>query len=306
MAGGYDESKLAQGFGRTWTICDPGVSIKPYPSGILTHQSMDAMLKLVTDHDVKPAQVDKITFFAGKNIIEPIRYPFAVNHLQAKFSMAALLTMMVLSRRAGRLEFTDANIKSAAFVDMQKRIAVVNDPAIDAMGYDLIRSRIELTRTDGTTVTQWADERYRGGPLNPMTIGDIEHKFAAATDGLIGAAQQRALLDLAWKVETLPDAAAISQAHDLRSQTPTKLPLNKPSRRMADFDFKNKNTWGNADESCVGMGRRSSDSSVEWICGNRGRSHHHQVQSCHGARYPPRAKAHRSSKNSPNSIPKVQ
>ena len=212
MAGGYDESKLAQGFGRTWTICDPGVSIKPYPSGILTHQSMDAMLKLVTDHDVKPAQVDKITFFAGKNIIEPIRYPFAVNHLQAKFSMAALLTMMVLSRRAGRLEFTDANIKSAAFVDMQKRIAVVNDPAIDAMGYDLIRSRIELTRTDGTTVTQWADERYRGGPLNPMTIGDIEHKFAAATDGLIGAAQQRALLDLAWKVETLPDAAAISQA----------------------------------------------------------------------------------------------
>ena len=111
MAGGYDERKLSQGFGRTWTICDPGVSIKPYPSGILTHQSMDAMLKLVTDHNVLPGEVEKVEFFAGTNILEPIRYPFAVNHLQAKFSAAALLTMMVMSRRAGRLEFTDTNIQ---------------------------------------------------------------------------------------------------------------------------------------------------------------------------------------------------
>ena len=212
MAGGYDERKLSQGFGHTWTICDPGVSIKPYPSGILTHQSMDAMLKLVTDHNVLPGEVEKVDFFAGKNIIEPIRYPLAVNHLQAKFSMAALLTMMVMSRRAGRLEFTDANIQSAAFVDMQKRISVINDSGIDAMGYDLIRSRIELTRKDGTKLVQWADERYRGGPLNPMSIADIEGKFSAATDGLIGKTQQRALLDLAWRVETLEDASDIAQA----------------------------------------------------------------------------------------------
>ncbi len=36
MGEGADESKFDQGFGRTLTIVDPGVSIKPYPSGILT------------------------------------------------------------------------------------------------------------------------------------------------------------------------------------------------------------------------------------------------------------------------------
>ena len=44
---------LCRLFGAPLTIVEPGVSIKPYPSGILTHQSMDAMLKLVLDHDLK-------------------------------------------------------------------------------------------------------------------------------------------------------------------------------------------------------------------------------------------------------------
>ena len=68
MGEGATEEKFAQGFGRTYTIVDPGVSIKPYPSGILTHQSMDAMLTLVTQHDVKPEQIERIRFYAGKNL----------------------------------------------------------------------------------------------------------------------------------------------------------------------------------------------------------------------------------------------
>ena len=212
LAGGYDEAKLPQGFGRTWTIVDPGVSIKPYPSGILTHQSMDAMLKLVSDHDVRPEQVEKITFFAGRNILEPIRYPFAQDHLQAKFSMAALLSMIVLNRRAGRMEFTSAFVRSPAFADMQRRVEVVNDNAIDAMGYDRIRSRIELDTRDGRRLVQWADERYRGGPLLPMSDAEVEDKFRAATAGLIDAAHQRRLLDLAWAAPSLDDAGALAQA----------------------------------------------------------------------------------------------
>ena len=94
MGEGLDIGKTTQGFGRRMTIEDPGVSIKPYPSGILTHQSMDAMLKLVLDHDLKFDEVARIRFFAGANIIEPIRYPIARNHLQAKFSMPALLAML--------------------------------------------------------------------------------------------------------------------------------------------------------------------------------------------------------------------
>ncbi len=191
MGEGFDPAKAAQGFGAPLTIVSPGVSIKPYPSGILTHQSMDAMLKLVLDHDLKPDEVARIRFFAGKNIIEPIRYPIARNHLQAKFSMPALLAMIVLRRRASHHEFEDAFVAGAAMQDLQARTDVIGDPAIDALGYDLIRSRIEVDTKDGRTLVQWADERYRGGPLNPISDADLDGKFHMCAEGVLDERAQR-------------------------------------------------------------------------------------------------------------------
>lgn len=210
QGGGVTESKIAQGFGKTWSIVDPGVSIKPYPSGIVTHQSMDALLKLVTEKNVDPATVQQIDFHAGSNILNPIRYPVANNHLQAKFSMAGLLAMIVLRRRAGRREFSDAFIQSAAMQDMQRRIKTHLDPDIEAKGMDVIRSRIEMTLKDGRKLIESANERYRGGPDNPMSDEDLEDKVAACTDGILDTRRRDELIAAAWKVEALPDAARLA------------------------------------------------------------------------------------------------
>lgn len=212
MAGGHYPEKLSQGFGQTWSIADPGVSIKPYPSGIVTHQSMDAMLKLVTTHDVKAEEVERIDFFAGSNILNPIRYPIAADHLQAKFSMAALLSMIVIARRAGRAEFTDAFVQSPAMQDMQRRVDCKLDPAIEAQGMDLIRSRIELVTKARKTLVQEADLRYRGGPDNPMTDADLEAKVAACVAGLMDDRRKARLIAAVWGVLDMADATELAQA----------------------------------------------------------------------------------------------
>ncbi|MDT2021677.1 MmgE/PrpD family protein [Methylocella sp. CPCC 101449] len=211
MGEGFDPAKIAQGFGRQLTIVDPGVSIKPYPSGILTHQSMDAMLKLVLDHDVKADEVKSIRFYAGKNILEPIRYPVAVNHLQAKFSMPALLCMILLKRRASHHEFMDSFVASASMQDLQRRTQVLGDAEIDARGYDLIRSRIEVDTQDGRTLVQWADERYRGGPMNPLSDADLEGKFRMCAEGALDAGAQAKLLEAVQGVESLTSAARLAE-----------------------------------------------------------------------------------------------
>jgi 2-methylcitrate dehydratase PrpD len=218
MGEGFEPEKAEEGFGNTLTIENPGVSIKPYPSGILTHQSMDAMLKLVLEHDLRPQQVERIRFFAGKNIIEPIRYPIAKNHLQAKFSMPALLAMMVLCRRASHHEFEDAFVAGEAMQDLQARTDVVNDPEIDARGYDLIRSRIEVETKDGRTLTQWADERYRGGPLNPISDIDLDGKFRMCAEGVVDGQLQDELLGLA---RGLDDGADLERLMNIIAGTAT-------------------------------------------------------------------------------------
>ena len=99
--------KTSQGFGKTWSIVEPGVSIKPYPCGVLTHPTIDLMLKLVAEHNVKPDDIEAVKVYAGTNILKPIRYPIAANHLQAKFSLPAALAMIALARKAGEREFSD-------------------------------------------------------------------------------------------------------------------------------------------------------------------------------------------------------
>ena len=59
---------------------------------------------------------------------------------------------------------------------MQKRITTELDPEIEKMGFDKMRSRIAINLKSGKIIEGWADERYRGGPDNPLSDGDLEGK----------------------------------------------------------------------------------------------------------------------------------
>lgn len=194
FGGGLFEEKAIQGFGRTFSIVDPGVMVKPYPSGILSHQSMDATLKLITDHAISASDIQKVEFYSGSNILRPLSYSIARNHLEAKFCIPALLAMIILRRRAGRQEFSDDFIGSQQMQELQRRVETILDPAIEQKGFDKVRSRIEIVTRAGDRLIQWADERYRGGPELPMSDQELESKFEAATDGVLSETRRHNLL----------------------------------------------------------------------------------------------------------------
>jgi 2-methylcitrate dehydratase PrpD len=198
--------KVSQGFGKRWTIVEPGVSIKPYPCGVLTHPTIDLMLKLVTEHDVRPDEIEAVQVYAGTNILKPIRYPIAANHLQAKFSLPAALAMIALVRRAGKREFSDDFVSSPAMQSMQRRISTKLDPEIEKLGFDKMRSRISIHLKDGGKVEDRADERYRGGPENPLSDTDLEEKVRSCCDGVLDGERQSSLIDAAWSVLQLKNA----------------------------------------------------------------------------------------------------
>jgi 2-methylcitrate dehydratase PrpD len=206
---GVSPEKVRQGFGKTWSIVEPGVSVKMYPCGVLTHPTIDLMLKLVTDNDVGPGDIETVKVYAANNILQPIRYPIAANHLQAKFSLPASLAMIALSRRAGKREFSDAFVGSAAMQEMQQRISTEFDPEIERMGFDKMRSRIVMRLKDGRTLEGWADERYRGGPENPISDSELEAKVRSCCAGVMDEAGQAALIDAAWSVTQLGDAGEL-------------------------------------------------------------------------------------------------
>jgi 2-methylcitrate dehydratase PrpD len=211
QGGGVSAAKISQGFGKVWTIVEPGVSIKPYPCGVLTHPTIDLMLKLVTEHDVKPHDIDAVKVYAGTNILKPIRYPIAANHLQAKFSLPAALAMIALARQAGKKEFSDEFVGSAEMQTMQKRITTQLDPEIEKLGFDKMRSRIAIHLKDGRSLEGWADERYRGGPENPLSDADLEAKVRSCCDGVLDSERQSKLVATGWSVTQLNDIRALME-----------------------------------------------------------------------------------------------
>jgi 2-methylcitrate dehydratase PrpD len=209
---GFDRDRIAGVLGAPYTIVSPGVSIKPYPCGVLGHPMMDAMKRLVVAHDLQPDQVSRIRVRAGSNILNPLRYPIARNELEAKFCPAFMVSSILLRRKAGIHEFTDEFVLSAPVQEMMTRVERVLDPEIEARGYDKIRARVEVVLHSGVTLAEDADERYRGGPDNPFTPADLEEKFTDCARLVLSDERIGEVLRLVDGVDGLPNVAPLCRA----------------------------------------------------------------------------------------------
>src|SRR5919204_2346406 len=204
--GGADLPRIVPALGKPYSIVDPGVSVKPYPCGSLGHPTMDAMLKLVKDHDIKPEQIAKVRVRAGPNILDPLRYKTARTELEAKFCLPFMMTSIALKRRAGIREFTDEFVSSAPVQTMMARVDTVFDPAIEARGFDKMRSIVEVDLTDGRKLSQASDERYRGGPERPFTSEELHEKFTDCASLILPPERIRRALDV---IESLEQAKSV-------------------------------------------------------------------------------------------------
>lgn len=211
FGGGAEPDRLVPVLGRPHTIVNPGVSVKPYPCGVLSHPSMDAMLKLVVEHDIKPQQIKAVRLRAGSNILEPLRYKTAKTELEAKFCLPFLLSSIAMRRKAGIQEFTDEFVSSGPVQNMMTRVTTIFDPQIEAKGFDKIRSVVEVDLTDGRTLVQASDDRYRGGPDRPFTREELHERFTDCAQLTLPPDRIQRALEQIESIETLKDIRELTR-----------------------------------------------------------------------------------------------
>jgi 2-methylcitrate dehydratase PrpD len=209
---GFDVDRIAGKLGNPHTIVWPGVSIKPYPCGVLGHPTMDAMRRLVLTNDLQPEQIASIRVRAGSNILNPLRYPIAHNELEAKFCPAFMVSAIALRRKAGIHEFTDAFVQSAPVQAMMARVERVLDPEIEAKGWEKIRSTVEVHTTDGRLLVEHADERYRGGPDLPFTREELFEKFSDCASLVLRPAAVTHAFEMVERLDTLDSIGELVSA----------------------------------------------------------------------------------------------
>jgi len=203
LGGGADVARIVPMLGNPFSIVEPGVSVKPYPCGSLGHPTMDAMLSLVTGHDVTPEQIARVRVRAGSNILNPLRYKTAKTELEAKFCLPFMMSAIALRRRAGIREFTDEFVASAPVQAMMTKVDTVFDQQIEARGFDKMRSIVEVDLVDGRKFSQPSDERYRGGPEKPFTRAELHEKFTDCASLVLSAERIKRAIETIESVDRL-------------------------------------------------------------------------------------------------------
>jgi len=230
MAGGYDEAKISGRLGRPYFIQEPGISIKPYPSGSLSHPAQDLILEMVRKNDLHTEEIEAIKVGTNSNVPNALIYQMPKTALEGKFSIPFCMAIAVLERKAGIAQFKDRKVRDPKVVELMRRVTLEVDPELEALGYDQVRSRIRIRLKDGRTLEGKA-EVAKGHPLNPMSREEIGEKFRDCAHLVLSRKDAEEAIELVANLERmrsiLPLIRAISAGRPKAKKGAGKAPRNK-------------------------------------------------------------------------------
>lgn len=199
-AGGFHAEKLVPRLGRPWFYLEPGVSIKPHPSGSLTHPAMTLMASLVRDHDLKPDEVVRIDVGTNKYMPNALKHPRPTTELEAKFSMQFCLAVLLVEKRAGIAEFTaEATRRPDVRAAVDKVNFYVHDE-LEALGYDQMWTQIDILLRDGRSVGG-RTRVGRGHPEDPMSDSELAAKCRECAMGVLSPSAIERVIDTVFALE---------------------------------------------------------------------------------------------------------
>ena len=206
--GGFDPAALR--FGNPWTFVSPGVSIKPFPSGSLTHPAMSVMQRLIREYHINAGDVDTVDVGANRNMPNALIHHHPMDSLQAKFSMEFCMAALLLYGKAGLVEFNDEVVQRPEVQAMIQRIKFGVNAEAEKAGYDKMTSILDIHMKDGRTVSGRADFA-KGSPSDPMSFDDVAAKFEdCAKFAKWPSAKASQIITHVRKLEDLPDVRTLT------------------------------------------------------------------------------------------------
>ena len=117
--------------GEEWQIVKQGLGIKKYPACYCTHRALDAMLDLLAQRPLKPAEIESITVSISKTHSLILRNHAPQTGLEAKFSMEFAMAAAIISRRASLGEYTDDFVRRPEVQELMRRVSIVTNENYD-------------------------------------------------------------------------------------------------------------------------------------------------------------------------------
>ncbi len=181
FGGSFDPGAIMDRLGKPWTFASPGISLKPYPSGSLSHPAMTELVRLIEVNKLQGAQVEKLDVGANHQMTTTLLHHRPKTGLEAKFSMEFCMAILLLRGKAGLGEFSDKVVQGTDVQEMIGRINFYVDPEAESAGYDKMTSLLKLHLKDGRVIDGRGDFA-KGSPANSMTFDEAAAKFRGCAE----------------------------------------------------------------------------------------------------------------------------
>ena len=208
--GSYDPSAIMDRLGKPWTFASPGVSLKPYPSGSLTHPAMTELARLIEVNNIQANQVEKVDVGANHHMTTTLLHHDPKTGLEGKFSMEFCLAILLVERKAGLSQFSDQVVQRPDVQAMIRKINFYVDPEAESAGFDKMTSILKITLKDGKVITGRA-AFGKGSPENPMSFDEAATKFRGCAE-YVGwpKAKIEKIISFVRELEAAPDLSPLT------------------------------------------------------------------------------------------------
>ncbi len=211
MGGDYDPQILTADLGKRFE--GVGIGDKPYPCCGLTHACIDAVLALLSKHDIKAEQIRDITVYGGDPVyglsqpLEVKRVPRTIT--DAQFSVPWVVATALVNGKVTVDDFTEEALKRQDILNLTQKITAKLDKTMNRHGVG--PGGVIITMNDGTEYKEEV-EHCLGSVERPMNFEDCTKKFrecAACAIEPLPADKIEKVIEMISRLEEQDDATEI-------------------------------------------------------------------------------------------------
>ncbi len=205
----FDLAKLSAGLGERFETMR--IALKFYSCVGSNHTTLDALRDIRKRHPFELDDIDHIVVHASQVTLDHAGWPYQPDGLTgAQLNLGFCVATLLIEGDVFVDEFTPDCIDDPARIALARKVRVVHDPAITALGAaQRHKVRVEVHFRDGS-VEHETRESPRGSEHSFASADDIIGKFRKLARTVMTDQQQDALIEAVMRLETLPDSHALT------------------------------------------------------------------------------------------------
>lgn len=218
FTGECEWDRLLDGLGERWQT--EVLGYKPYAACAASHTSIDAILHL-RGAGLTAEDVDRITIHASTHSVEHVGWPYVPDTLTtAQMNLSYAVASALLDGQVGPQQFQTDRLADPQVLALAAKVAVLPDPAIDAMGLKFTHAiRMTVTTTDGRELTKGYDHG-RGSEHWPLSDEELMAKFGEQAGRALPEHIVEEIAETVRALEDLDDVAKLSALTTLNAAGP--------------------------------------------------------------------------------------